>query len=246
MDQANLELLEQGVRQYGVTPGADQLRAVAKHLEMVADWNQRINLTAITDERGMVVKHAIDSASAFDIVELAPGMKIVDVGTGAGFPGITLKCLMPEVKLTLLDSLQKRCKFLELVGEEVVAPLGGPEGGFKVAWGRAEDFGQNPNFREQFDVVFARAVAELRVLAELCLPLCKVGGVFIAMKGPAASSELSAAEAAISTLGGMVEEAKEITLPDDAGNRTLIRIKKTRATPKTYPRQAGTPSKKPL
>lgn len=246
MHQENVQLLEAGLRSFGIAPAADRVSAVIQHLEMVADWNQRVNLTALKDERDMVLKHAVDSASVVTVVNLEPGTRVADVGTGAGFPGITLKCLHPEIDLTLVESLAKRCKFLEAVGTEVVLPLSGTTEGYRVTWGRAEDVGNNAEFREQFDLVLARAVAELRVLAEFCLPLCRVGGQFVAMKGPAARDELDAANKAIRLLGGEVEEVREILLPEDAGVRSLIRIKKVKVTPKGYPRKAGTPAKQPL
>jgi 16S rRNA (guanine527-N7)-methyltransferase len=246
MEEASITVLAEGLRTYGLEPSVEQYQAVVKHLEMVAEWNERINLTRITDEREMVVKHVLDSATAFSMVNLAPGAKVADVGTGAGFPGVTWKCLAPGIDLTLMDSTGKRCKFLEEVGNEVVLPLTGSLDGYSVAWGRAEDLGHKVEYRGQFDVVSARAVAELRVLVELCLPLCKKGGTFLAFKGPNVQEELEAASLAIFTLGGVVEEVKEFMLPDDAGSRTLIRIRKERVTPRAFPRQAGTPARKPL
>ncbi|HLN61896.1 MAG TPA: 16S rRNA (guanine(527)-N(7))-methyltransferase RsmG [Symbiobacteriaceae bacterium] len=246
MEQANLELLAAGLRQYGVAPTDGMLHAIGQHLQMVAEWNEQVNLTAITAEREMVVKHAIDSASALGMVEVGPGARVLDVGTGAGFPGVTLKCIQPEATVVLLESLAKRCKFLEAVGTEVIAPLGGKADAYQVVWGRAEDKGQDKQFRERFDLVVARAVAELRVLSEYCLPFAKVGGEFLAMKGPSGAEELAAAKSAIATLGGEVVDVKSIVLPEEAGARTLIRVKKVKATPKEFPRKAGTPAKKPL
>jgi 16S rRNA (guanine527-N7)-methyltransferase len=246
MEQSNRELLTAGLAGYGVEVTDPKLNALAGHLAMVADWNERVNLTAITNEREMVLKHAIDSASALSIVKVGPGMGILDIGSGAGFPGVVLKCLVPEARVTLLESLNKRCTFLQAVGEEIVHGLGGPADGYKVLWGRAEDFGRDPMYREKFDIVVARAVAELRVLAEYCLPFCRVGGHFLAMKGPAAGEELSVSARAISALGGSVAEVREITLPEDAGVRTLVLVKKEKSTPSAYPRRAGTPTKSPL
>lgn len=246
MEQNNRDMLAAGLASYGISATEPALNALAKHLAMVVDWNERMNLTAITNEHDMVVKHVIDSASAFSVVKLEPGERVLDVGPGAGFPGVVLKCLAPEVRMTLLESLNKRCAFLQAVGDEVVKDLGGPSDGYRVVWGRAEDCGRDPAYRERYDLVVARAVAELRVLSEYCLPFCRVGGRFLAMKGPAAGEELAAAEKAISVLGGSVEEVREVTLPEDAGTRTLVLVRKVKSTPAAYPRKAGTPSKNPL
>jgi 16S rRNA (guanine527-N7)-methyltransferase len=246
MEQANLALLEQGLQQFGMKASEAALTAIVRHLDMVAEWNRSVNLTAIKDERDMVLKHVVDSAAALALVDLKPGNRLIDVGTGAGFPGVTLKCLVPGIEVVLLESLGKRCKFLEAVGAEVLPLIGAPPESYQVVWSRAEDAGANPQFREQFDVVVARAVAELRVLAEYCLPLCRVGGEFLAMKGPAAQAELESSARAILVLGGEVTEVREVHLPEDAGSRTLIRIKKVRSTARTYPRKAGVPAKTPL
>lgn len=246
MEQTNLDRLAVGVRQYGVAARESTLAAIGKHLAMVREWNERVNLTAITEERDMVLKHAIDSVTALAAVSLVPGLKVLDVGTGAGFPGVVLKCVEPQAHVVLLESLQKRCKFLEAVGEEVISTLESPPGSYEVVWGRAEDAGQRPELREGFDLVVARAVAELRVLSEYCLPFVRVGGTFLAMKGPGAQEEIAGAARAIEVLGGRLGESREIELPEDAGRRTLIVINKVRSTPKSYPRKAGTPAKSPL
>lgn len=245
MEAANRALLEQGLKSFGISAGDAALDGIGRHLAMVAEWNERVNLTAITDEREMVLKHAIDSAAALSVVPLQSGSRVLDVGTGAGFPGVVLKCLVPGSRLVLLESLAKRCKFLEAVGNEAIGP-GGAGGGYEVVWGRAEEKGHDPGMREQYDVVLARAVAQLRVLSEYCLPFVAVGGSFVAMKGPGAAEELQEASRAIELLGGEVTEVRQVLLPEDAGTRTIVQIKKVRSTPKGYPRKAGTPSKKPL
>lgn len=246
MEAANRALLEEGLRSFGLEPSGPSCEAIGQHLAMVAEWNERMNLTAITAEREMVIKHALDAASALQLVSLAPGMKVLDVGTGAGFPGVTWKCLVPGIDLVLLESLQKRCTFLEAVGAEVIAPLSKGEGGYHVLWSRAEDAGRTAPHREGYDLVTARAVAELRVLAEYCLPFVRVGGHFLAMKGPGVVEEIATAERALLVLGGQVEEVREIQLAEGAGARSLVVVRKVRNTPKAYPRKAGTPAKSPL
>jgi len=245
MEAANAELLRQGLRGFGLDCDEASIAAIVRHLKLVAEWNERVNLTAVTAEREMVLKHALDSASLLSVVPLEPGSRVLDVGTGAGFPGITLKCLVPGIDLVLLESLAKRCRFLEAAAAELLPVLGNPMG-LRVVWGRAEDVGQQEEFREKFDVVVARAVAELRVLSEYCLPFCRLGGEFVAMKGPSVREELGAARRAIEILGGEVVEVREIELPEGAGSRSLVRIRKGKKTPKTYPRKAGVPAKRPL
>lgn len=244
MQPESLQRLSEGLQGFGLAVSEATVQAIGRHLEMVADWNQRINLTAITDEESMVVKHALDSATALMVCPVEAGMRVLDVGTGAGFPGIPLKLLEPGIDLVLLDSLQKRCRFLEVVRDEVIAPLGG--GTTEVLWGRAEEQGRQQRYREQFDLVVARAVAELRVLAEYCLPFVRVGGRFLAMKGPGARAEVEGAARALRLLGAKVQEVRSISLPGEHGERTLICINKIAKTPAEYPRKAGTPERKPL
>ena len=229
-------LLEEGLAALGLAADPRGVEAVLRHLELVRVWNERMNLTAITDPQEMVIKHALDAASGMAALGLEPGQRVLDVGTGAGFPGVVWKCLQPGIDLTLLESLQKRCRFLEEVGEAVVRPLSGGAG-YQVVWGRAEDFGRKPEHREQYDVVTARAVAEMRVLVEYCLPFVRVGGRFLAMKGPSVGEEILAAEKAVAVLGGRVEEVRQLELPGGGGRRSLVLIRKERPTPKGYPRR---------
>lgn len=245
-EDANVALLKEGLAGFGLDPRPEAVAALFHHLDLVREWNERINLTAITSEREMVVKHVLDSGSGLQVARLEPGSQVLDVGTGAGFPGVVWKCLVPGIRLTLLESLQKRCRFLEEVGEAVVKPLAGEPTGYRVLWGRAEELGRVSEHREAYDVVTARAVAELRILAEYCLPFVKVGGLFLGMKGPAVSDEVEAARSAIEALGGKVEEISEFELLADGGRRSLVAVRKVRPTPKAYPRKAGTPAKHPL
>ena len=210
-----------------------QLDQFETYYAMLADWNTRVNLTAITEPEDVAKKHFLDSLAA------APYLKanaaVADVGTGAGFPGLPLLILRPDLKLTLIDSLQKRLVFLEAVLKELKLSA-------ELVHARAEDAGQNPKYREKFDAALTRAVSGLPVLCELTLPLVKVGGVSIAYKGDSAE-ELSASKNALSVLHATAER---VVIPADYGARELVILTKTGTTPKQYPRKAGTPAKNPL
>ena len=210
-----------------------QLDQFESYYAMLSDWNTRVNLTAITEPEDVAKKHFLDSLAA------APYLKanaaVADVGTGAGFPGLPLLILRPDLKLTLIDSLQKRLVFLEAVLKELKLSA-------ELVHARAEDAGQNPKYREKFDVALTRAVSGLPVLCELTLPLVKVGGVSIAYKGDSAE-ELSASKNALSVLHATAER---VIVPADYGARELVILTKNGTTPKQYPRKAGTPAKNPL
>ncbi len=212
---------------------SEQLDQFETYYAMLADWNTRVNLTAITEPEDVAKKHFLDSLAA------APYLKanaaVADVGTGAGFPGLPLLILRPDLKLTLIDSLQKRLVFLEAVLKELKLSA-------ELVHARAEDAGQNPRYREKFDAALTRAVSALPVLCELTLPLVKVGGVSIAYKGDSAE-ELSASKNALSVLHATAER---VVIPADYGARELVILTKTGTTPKQYPRKAGTPAKNPL
>ena len=212
---------------------AEQLAQFETYYAMLADWNTRVNLTAITDPEGVAKKHFLDSLAAAPY--LKTGANVADVGTGAGFPGLPLLILRPDLKLTLMDSLQKRLTFLDAVLKELGLPA-------TCVHARAEDAGQDPRYRERFDAALTRAVSALPVLAELTLPLVKVGGVSIAYKGDA-TEELAQANHALEILHA---SAERIAVPSDYGARELVLLTKQAATPKQYPRKAGTPSKNPL
>lgn len=238
--------LRQGFVEVGVVAGEESEGLILRHLEMVLEWNERVNLTAITNLSEMALKHAVDSATVLRQASLGDGSRVLDVGSGAGFPGITLKCLVPGIRVALAESLGKRCRFLEAVGGELFPGNGVGSSGFEVAWGRAEDLGRDVQFRDGFDLVVARAVAELRVLVEYCLPFVRPGGLFVAMKGPDLQKEMTQAERAISLVGGKVTGIDQFRLPFGAGERTLVRIQKLGTTPNRYPRKAGIPAKSPL
>jgi 16S rRNA methyltransferase GidB len=211
----------------------EQLAQFETYYAMLADWNTRVNLTAITEPEDVAKKHFLDSLAAAPY--LKPNASIVDVGTGAGFPGLPLLIFRPDLRVTLMDSLQKRLTFLEAVLKELKLKA-------ELVHARAEDAGQNPKYREKFDAALTRAVSGLPVLCELTLPLVKVGGVSIAYKGDSAE-ELAASGNALSMLHATAER---VVIPADYGARELVILSKNGTTPKQYPRKAGTPAKNPL
>lgn len=209
-----------------------------KYAALLVEWNEKINLTAITDPEGIVIKHFLDSALLLSEVKIPEGARVVDVGTGAGFPGMVLKILRPDIDITLMDGLNKRLVFLNEVAKELSLEV-------KTVHLRAEEAGKNPNYREKFHLVTARAVAELRTLYEYCLPLCKVGGIFCAMKGPSAAEELKCAGKAAAVLGGNKAKISTSTLTGEEV-RTFVITKKISQTPPKYPRASAKISKQPL
>jgi 16S rRNA (guanine527-N7)-methyltransferase len=238
MDKDFDRLLLEGAKELGVNLDGRMLALFNIYKDTLKEWNKKINLTAIEEDPDIAVKHFIDSLT---IIPYISGEKInlLDVGTGAGFPGIPAKIVFKNLKLTLLDSLEKRIKFLnELINIlEIKDAL--------AIHGRAEDLGQNPRYREKFDVCTARAVASLPVLLEYCLPFVRIGGTFIAMKG-SSLDEVGLSQKALNILGGEIDEIKRITLPFSDIIRNIIIVKKMRHTSTKYPRKAGKPSKKPL
>lgn len=219
----------------GIVYNEDMLKKLEKYKEMLLAWNEKFNLTAITDEEEIAVKHFADSLSILDIVKDRKNM--ADVGTGAGFPGIPLKIAGFKGEIVLMDSLNKRIGFLEAV----ISELG--LSGCRAVHIRAEDAGRG-EMRETFEVVTARAVANLPALSEYCLPLVKKGGIFVAMKGPEAGEELRTSKNAIEKLGGRLKETEKLNI--DNYERTIVIIEKVKNTPGIYPRKAGTPKKRPL
>jgi len=229
------ELLIDGFAGLGIKADETQIQNLIRYSELLVEWNEKINLTAICDEDGIAKKHFLDSATAL-LTEKVSG-SVIDVGTGAGFPGFVLKIMKPEIELTLLDSLQKRINFLKTVGEEL---------GLDATYihSRAEDGGRM--YREQYDTIVSRAVANMTVLSELCLPFLKVGGYFLALKGPLADEELTNAKKAIHVLGGEVENVFSAKIPGTDLDHKIIIVKKVRHTPQQYPRKPGIATKNPL
>lgn len=205
--------------------------------DLLLDWNQRLNLTRITEPQEVILKHFIDSMM---LEKLVSGVKFADLGTGAGFPGVPLKILRPELDIVLMDSLKKRLDFLDVVIKKLNLY------GMMTVHARVEDFGRNLLYRAQFDTVSSRAVARLPVLLEYALPVLKVNGLFLAPKGPRYESEMEESGKALQILGGKVEGIDQYSLGEGAEHRVIIRIKKLKETPFQYPRQAGTPTKSPI
>lgn len=218
----------------------DKSTSFGKYYQLLIEWNEKINLTAITEESEVAFKHFLDCISVFESGVVTPGSSVIDIGTGAGFPGIPMKLYDSSLKITLLDSLNKRINFLN----EVIAQLGLKD--MTTLHGRAEDYGVNKSHREKYDICVSRAVANLATLSELCLPFVKVGGYFIAMKGPKANEEIEAAQKAIKLLGGRIEKIINYSISDTDYDHNMILIKKISATSTKYPRKAPKPSKEPL
>jgi 16S rRNA (guanine527-N7)-methyltransferase len=238
----NPELFVQELKAQKIKLNNQQQEQFAEYYRALIAANEHVNLTRITAEDEVYLKHFYDSLTPLlAFPDLFAGKKsLCDVGAGAGFPSVPMRLIKPDLSVTIVDSLGKRLKFLaDLLAKLDVADL-------KLVHARAEDAGRNAAYREQFDLVTARAVANLPVLSEYCLPLVKKNGYLIALKGPKAQTEIEAAQKAIKVLGGQVTAAQELTLPHSSEERTLVVIKKVKPTPKKYPRQAGIPRRKPI
>ena len=233
-----LDLLKEKAAEYGVILDDKALERFDLYAKLIVEWNEKINLTAITDPEDIVIKHFLDCLTVFSKVEIKEGAKIIDVGTGAGFPGLVMLIARPDLKMTLMDSLNKRLNVIKDILEKLELTA-------DVVHSRAEDGGQNKAYREKYDFSTARAVSNLRDLTEYCLPFVKVGGCFIAMKAAKADEEISSAQKAIKTLGGTVFEKHTFELAD-AGERNIILIKKISPTPDKYPRPSAKIAKNPL
>ena len=230
-----MEELKKGLAAFGITPTEEACEAFSAYEKLLLEWNEKMNLTAITAHDEVVNKHFVDSISCQSMIP--EGAALLDIGTGAGFPGVPLRIVRPDLRVTLMDSLLKRLSFLDVVIEELA--LSGAE----TVHMRAEDAGHSPH-REKYDVVCARAVANLPVLCEYCLPLVKCGGVFLALKGQGGREEAEAAGKAIQILGGEIREIRDVSWQDMS--HVVIAIEKKRQTPKAYPRKTGKPQKSPI
>lgn len=236
----NREILKKGIEELGISTNDEMLNNLKIYREILVEWNQVMNLTGIEDEKEVYIKHFLDSISAVKNGYIKDGMSIIDVGTGAGFPGMPLRICLENLKVTLLDSLNKRINFLQEVAKNVGID------DIEYIHGRAEDFGKDEKYREQYDIATARAVAGLPVLMEFCIPFVKVGGYFICLKGPNANLELEESKAAMETLGVEFIEKINVDLPDSQLNHNILVFKKVKNTPEKYPRKAGKPAKSPI
>ena len=241
--------LAEGARRLDIPLSEDQLSAFQTYYETLIAWNRRVNLTRITDYDEVQTKHFLDSLSCLPIIKRAGdttagdrilGLQIIDVGSGAGFPGLALKIAMPALRLTLLDATGKKTEFLRFLIEQLELS------DVTVINARAEEAGQDHRHREQYDVALARALAGMPTLAELTLPLARVGGMVIAQKGEDPADEVDAAHTAIVTLGGQVGEITPVVVPGLEGARHLVVLKKVSPSPSKYPRRPGMPTKRPL
>lgn len=233
------DFLRDIVNEMNISLSEDSLDKLVRYKELLVEWNEKMNLTAITEDREVAVKHFADSLSVLKVMDIG-GKSVIDVGTGAGFPGMVLKIAVPDIKLTLLDSLNKRIGFLQRVCDE----LGLKD--VRCIHSRAEEGGHSPDLREKFDICASRAVARLNVLAEYDLPFVKVGGEMLALKGPAADEEIEGAMPAVKFLGGNVDRVVDVELPFSELRHRIVVIKKIKNTPKKYPRNAGKIKNSPL
>lgn len=234
------EWLRQQVADFKITLEPAALVQLDRYCGLLQEWNQSFNLTSITETAAVYELHFLDSLSVCLAVDMSRVRSLIDVGSGAGFPGLVLAVVFPSVKVVLLESIAKKARFLQAVVDELELSER-----VQVVCERAEILGQQGGHREQYDIVVARAVARLAVLAEYCLPLVRVGGCFVAQKGPHISDEISEATRGVSVLGGEVVRTLSWSSPSGA-NRTLVRVNKQIETPREYPRRAGVPAKRPL
>ena len=236
----NLEKFKNGLQQLHIALSEKQMEQFLQYYELLVEKNKVMNLTAITEFDEVVEKHFLDSVSLTQQLDLHQPLKVLDLGTGAGFPGIPLKIVFPELEITLMDSLNKRVLFLQ----DVISSL--QLENIEAVHGRAEEAARNKKYRESFDLCVSRAVANISTLSEYCLPFVKIGGSFISYKSSTIEDELEDGKKGIAILGGKEKDVYKFTLPDSELQRSFVIIEKEKKTPKAYPRKAGTPSKEPL
>ena len=240
LEKYNIESFQNDLEELNIKLEKRQICQFLQYYELLVEWNSFMNLTAITDYDEVIKKHFVDSLSLIKAIDLSKEISVIDIGTGAGFPGIPLKIAFPNLKVTLLDSLNKRIKFLN----EVIDKLELKD--IIAIHGRAEDFAKDKNYRQSYDLCVSRAVANLSTLSEYCLPYVKTGGKFISYKSEKITDEMNAAKNAIKILGGNISNQVEFILPDSDIYRNLFIIDKIKDTPIKYPRKAGLPTKEPL
>lgn len=236
----NTSQFEKDLYALGISLTDKQISQFVRYYELLIEWNGFMNLTGITEYEEVMKKHFVDSLTLVRVFDMSPSCSLLDVGTGAGFPGLALKIAFPAVNMTLLDSLHKRIQFLDAVIEDLGLQ------GVQTVHGRAEDYARLAQYRERFDLCVSRAVANLASLSEYCLPFVKVGGCFVAYKSERSDEELSVSENAVALLGGSIGKSEKFMLPDSDIFRNLICIDKVCSTSKKYPRKAGIPTKEPL
>ena len=234
------QILEQKLGELGIKQDQNQLERFHKFYQLLIEWNKVMNLTGITEYEDVVEKHFEDSLSIIKAIDLSGIHTVIDVGTGAGFPGIPLKIAFPHLRVVLLDSLNKRIKFLD----EVISQLGLTE--IRTIHGRAEEYARKEEYREQFDLCVSRAVANLSTLSEYCLPYIQVGGIFIPYKSGEIDDEVEQSKKAVRILGGNIKDVMKFELPGTDIHRSFVLIHKEQHTQKKYPRKAGIPAKEPL
>ena len=232
-------LLREGLKGVGIDANDIQIKQLLSFMEILLDANKKINLTSIKEPGEFISKHIIDSLVMLSRDYVFDGVKIMDLGTGGGFPGIPLKILYPEIQLTLVDSVRKKLNFIDLAAKQLNLHV-------ELVHERAENLGKNKKYREKYDIVISRAVANMQVLVELCLPLVKVGGLMISSKGPRYAEELKSTENALNILGSQVKTIKDCIIPFAELERHIIVIEKEKVTPAIYPRKPGMPNKNPL
>ena len=236
-------ILIDGAQKMGINLHEEQVKKFSQYLELLVQWNQKINLTSLKTPQEMIIKHFLDSISCIKVINKYGDkkiIKVIDVGTGAGFPGLPIKIICPSIKLSLLEARKKKAMFLEKATEKMNFQQ------VKILNGRVETFGKGANYREKYDIAISRAVARLNVLSEYCLPLVKVGGLFIAQKGRSYREETDKSLKVVQSLGGEFIGVESVRVPFINQERYLLVIKKIKHTPSKYPRKVGFPQKRPL
>ena len=236
-------ILIDGAQKMGINLYKEQIKKFSRFLELLVQWNQKINLTSLKTPRGIIIKHFLDSISCVKVINKysdTEGINIIDVGAGAGFPGMPIKIICPSIRLSLLEARKKKALFLEkIIGEMNFQQV-------EILNGRAETFGKSEDYRERYDIAISRAVARLNVLSEYCLPLVRVGGLFVAQKGRSYKEETEKSLKTVQVLGGELIGVENVLIPFINQERYLLVIKKIKDTPSEYPRKVGLPQKRPL